>query len=520
MHLQSLVTLLTSTPLNNDASMNRRKYVLALCALAAAADAYAATPTGAEPADSAPALAAPETKATAWQGDLDGMKQRRLVRMLVVYSKTFYFVDKARQHGLTYAAGVELERALNSTNKDRSRQIRVVFIPTSRDRLLPALAEGRGDIAAGNLTITPERLEVVDFSKPLATGTREILVTKRGANAPASAEALSGATVYVRQSSSYFSSLQALNSQLKARRKAPVQVRLVDEDLEDEDLLEMVNAGLLPATIVDSHVAEFWQQIFQDIEPHSDVVLRQEGEIAWAFRKDSPQLKAMLDAFIAKRRIGTATGNMILQRYFENTKWARRATSPTDLQRFTTLSKYFQRYSSQYGFEWLLVVAQGYQESGLDQSTRSPVGAIGVMQLLPETARDPNVGIADIQLVEPNIHAGVKYLRHLVNEYFDDPQIDPTNRLLFAFASYNAGPNRIARLRTKAAAQGLDPNKWFNNVELVVAKDVGRETVQYVSNILEYYVAYKLVDERAREREAARQKAAPTGAAESTKPDG
>jgi len=132
------------------------------------------------------------------------------------------------------------------------------------------------------------------------------------------------------------------------------------------------------------------------------------------------------------------------------------------------------------------------------------------MQMLPNTARDRNVNIADIHLVEPNIHAGVKYLRYLVDQYFDDPQIDATNRLLLAFASYNAGPNRIARMRTKTAAQGLDPNKWFNNVEVVAAKEIGRETVQYVSNIFEYYVAYKLVVDRAKQREAAKQKAVST----------
>jgi membrane-bound lytic murein transglycosylase MltF len=140
------------------------------------------------------------------------------------------------------------------------------------------------------------------------------------------------------------------------------------------------------------------------------------------------------------------------------------------------------------------------------------------MQVLPTTARDPSVNIPDIHLAEQNIHAGVKYLRYLVNEFFDDPQIDDTDRLLFAFAAYNAGPNRIVRLRKQAAAQGIDPNRWFDNVELVVAEDVGRETVQYVSNIFEYYVAYKLVVEHARSREAARGRVAPNAAPGTTQP--
>jgi membrane-bound lytic murein transglycosylase MltF len=178
------------------------------------------------------------------------------------------------------------------------------------------------------------------------------------------------------------------------------------------------------------------------------------------------------------------------------------------MKRFTALTEFFKKYATQYDFDWLLLVAQGYQESGLDQKIRSPVGAVGVMQVMPTTAKDKNVAIPDIHKVEPNIHAGVKYLRFLVNQYFDEPGIDRMNRHLFAFAAYNAGPNRIQRLRQQAAQEGLDPNKWFNNVELVVAKEVGRETVQYVSNIFKYYVAYKLTIERAQQRDQAKAKAA------------
>ena len=174
------------------------------------------------------------------------------------------------------------------------------------------------------------------------------------------------------------------------------------------------------------------------------------------------------------------------------------------MKRFNELTTLFKKYATKYDFDWLLLVAQGYQESGLDQSIRSPVGAIGVMQVMPSTAKDRSVAIRDIHLTEPNIHAGVKYLRFLVNEFFDEPAIDRVNRHLFAFAAYNAGPNRIARLRKVAAAQGLDPDKWFNNVELVVAQEVGREPVQYVSNIFKYYVAYKLTLDRAKQREDAK----------------
>ena len=463
-------------------------------------------PAPAEPAAGAAPIADVPSPAPAgtWTGDLNSMTERRVVRMLVINSKTSYFLDNAQQRGATYDMGMELEKWLNRGNKDRARPIRVVFIPTSRARLLSDLTEGRGDIAAAGLAITPERQALVSFAKPFADDVSEILVTSADAPVPATIEELSGQSVYVRRASSYYASLESLNSKLAALGKPPVRIVLADENLEDEDILEMMNAGLIDTTVVDSYLATFWQQIFTNLRPHPELVLRSRSEIAWAMRKESPKLKATLDGFVAKNRVGTTMGNMILRRYLQNTKWARNATSATEMKRFDELSKYFKKYATQYNFEWLLLVAQGYQESGLDQTTRSPVGAIGVMQVMPTTAKDRNVNIPNIHLVEPNIHAGAKYMRFLVDQYFDEPGIDKVNRHLFAFAAYNGGPNRIARLRREAKAQGFDPDKWFNNVELLAAQQIGRETVQYVSNIYKYYIAYRLVLDRAQERNEAK----------------
>lgn len=487
-----------------------------LCAALSAVLALAGCdPAPPQPADGKTATAAAtpappppkpvaSTGLPAWSDDLPGLLERRVIRMLVVYSKTFYFIDKGQQRGITYDFGMELENALNATNQDKTRPIRVVFIPVARDQLLPALEAGAGDIATGGLTVTPARQKDVDFTAPAAENISEILVTAPGVAAPATIDGLSGRSVFVRPSSAYHENLVALNARLAAAGKKPVEILAAEENLEDEDILEMVNAGLVEATVIDSYAVKFWQEIFPDIQPHPSVALTTDGQIAWAIRKNSPELKKMLDVFVAKNRGGTMTGNVIFKRYLQNTRWARGATHKEDLRRFNELIGYFKKYATQYDFDWLMLAAQGYQESRLDQKTRSPVGAIGVMQVMPTTAKDKNVGIKDIHLVEPNIHAGVKYLRFLVNEYFDEPGIDFANRHLFAFASYNAGPNRIARLRKEAAARGLDPDKWFNNVELVVAEDVGRETVQYVSNIYKYYIAYKLTLERQQKRDAAK----------------
>ncbi len=460
----------------------RRSAALWLCNLAML---VAGSAIGAEPND-------------IWTADLEGLKERRVIRLLVAYDKTFYFFDNGETHGISHELGLAFEREL---------KIPVVFIPVRRDRLLPSLIEGRGDIAAVNMTITPERLKQVDFTAPFAEGISEVFVTSSKSGAPESLYDLSGRSVFVRRSSSYFASLENLNRTLRARGKPPVKIVLADANLDDEDILEMVNANLVSATVVDGYLAKFWGQLLPDIRVHPHIALRGGAQIAWAIRKDSPQLKAALDTFVEHHRVGTTMGNLLLRRYLEHTRWAKSATAESEMRRFSELSKYFQKYAAQYRFEWLMLVAQGYQESGLDQSVRSPVGAVGVMQVTPATANDRAVNIPDIHLVDQNIHAGVKYLRYLVDQYFNEPGIDLLNRHLFAFAAYHAGPTRISKLRRDAAAAGLDPNTWFYNVELLAAKDIGRETVQYVSNIFKYYVAYKLVVERGRERDAIKRKA-------------
>jgi len=286
-----------------------------------------------------------------------------------------------------------------------------------------------------------------------------------------------------------------------------VKIVLADENLEDEDILEMVNAGLVDATVVDSYVARFWSQVFPDLQTHPQIALRARAAIAWAVRKGNPQLKRAVDDFAERNRVGTTLTDNLLRRYLEDTHWVRNATDEAEMRRFRRLSKYFQKYARQYRFEWLMLVAQGYEESGLDQSARSPTGAVGVMQVKRDMALESHIDLPDIEHVETNIQAGVKYLRYLVDQYFNEPGIDLTNRHLFAFAAYHSDAKAIAKLRKDAAAAGLDPNIWFYNVELLAARNLGRDTVQYVSNIFKYYVAYRLVLERGRSREAIKRQA-------------
>jgi membrane-bound lytic murein transglycosylase MltF len=177
------------------------------------------------------------------------------------------------------------------------------------------------------------------------------------------------------------------------------------------------------------------------------------------------------------------------------------ATSEKERKKFLALLDLFKTYGDRYKFDYLLMAAQGYQESRLEQNAKSHVGAIGVMQLMPQTGKEQNVG--DIRKVEPNVHAGVKYMRFIRNQYFENEPMDDLNKGLFTFAAYNAGPGRIRQLRRETAARGLDPNVWFGNVERLASERIGRETVTYVSNIYKYYLAYRLAVARIESRKAA-----------------
>ena len=352
-----------------------------------------------------------------WLGDFEGMVERRYLRALVVPSKTSYFYDRGNPRGITYEGMKEFERFLNKRLKLGKRQLHVVFIPVGRDQLIPALLDGKGDIAAANLTMTPKRLERVDFSDPILTNVRELIITGPASPSLASLEDLSGKEVYVRKSSSYHESLVRLNQSFHDAGKAPVAIRPADENLEDEDLLEMVNAGLIAITVTDSHKATFWAKIFDEIYVHEDLATSDGGAIGWAFRKGSPKLEEMINTFVKDHRAGTAFGNTVLRRYLRNTKWVRNATSKQEMKKFQATLGLFQKYADKYDFDWLMVAAQAYQESRLNNNARSPVGAIGIMQVMPSTAEAPPISIKQVDILENNIHAGVKILRHYTDHY-------------------------------------------------------------------------------------------------------
>ena len=436
------------------------------------------------------------TEVKPWTGDFDAMLERRVIRVLVPYSRSLYFVDKGQERGVAADLVREFERHLNKRHAKQlgKRPVTVILIPTARDGLLAHVAAGRGDIAVGNLTATDVRRKLVDFvvfadEKPL----RELIVTGPASPQVGTLDDLSGKTVHVRQTTSYHESLETLNARFKREGREPMKLVELPIALEDEDKLEMLAAGLLELVVVDDWKARMWAQVLPKVKVREDLVLRAEAHSGWAVRKGSPKLVEALNTFdrTVVKKHGLLRSN--LAKYHKRAKQISNNTSSTEWKRFQSTVRLFEKYGARYNFDPLMLVAQGYQESKLRQEARSHVGAVGVMQIMPETGKELAVG--DIHQIEPNIHAGAKYMNRLMTRYFADANFSDQDRTLFAFASYNAGPGNISRMRAEAVKQGLDQDVWFDSVEIVTARHIGVETTTYVRNIYKYYVAYKLAAE-------------------------
>jgi len=432
--------------------------------------------------------------------DLSGIRQRGILRALVSYSRTDFFLQGARPRGLFVELLNQYESFLNKGRKRNTPKTSIKYVPVTFDRLIPALLAGEGDIAVGHLTVTPGRVRHIDFARDERVKVDELLVMHQRVEGIDSLEDLSGRSVYVKRASSYAEHLRGLNAHFASIGRQPVDIRLADPHLVTEDLIELVNAGVIELTVADDFRARLWEKVLENIVVRDDVKINEGGRLGWGVRKENPELLQNLQAFAKKVQGGTRLGNILFRRYYGNTRWIKNPLAENEREKLAQLSDLFIKYGKQYNFDWLAVLAQAYQESGLDHSVVSPAGAVGIMQLLPTTATDPNVGIADFQDLEQNIHAGTKYLAFLRDRYYSGPEFDDEDRFAFSWAAYNAGPARVRSMRRRAEQMGLDPNRWFGHVEYAALAIVGRETYRYVRNIFKYYITYKIIGDIEEER--------------------
>ncbi len=442
-----------------------------------------------------------------WKGDFDEMMERRLIRLLVPYSRTLYYSNKGQISGITAEMARNLEKSINSNHLKKldKRPIVVAIIPTSRDKLLPGIITGLGDIAAANLTVTDERLQLVDIVSPIhGRSVSEVIVTGPGVKPLTRVEELSGRRIYVRKSASYFESIVQLNKRFQQENRAEIKLVPVPNSLEDEDMMEMVNAGVLEMIVMDDWKADIWRKVLPKLIINKQFTIQTGIRKGWAVRKKSPLLTAELIDFFDS---GVTKQNGIEYRVVKSNRSFHQICNPVDLddwKRFERMYALFRKYGDQYGFDPLMLAALGYQESRLLQNARGSFGAVGVMQLLPATGAAMKVG--NINILESNIQAGAKYMHYLLKQYFQDADFSEPDRTLFAIAAYNAGPARITKIRKEAAKSGLDPDQWFNHVEMVTAQKIGMDTTIYVRNIYKYFVAYTLAFQAQEQRNKAREK--------------
>ena len=427
-------------------------------------------------------------------GDLDSMISRRKIRALVPYTHLYYYIDGKERRGIAFEALNLFEKSLNKQLHFKPHRVRIIFIPVNRSQVIPLLRDGYADLAYAGMTITEERKKLVDFSVPSITGLKEIIVG--GVTSPKlnTLADLAGQEVYLREGSSYESAARKLSDSLERTGLPPIVIRPVDPYLETEDILELVNSGVIPFSATVEDVARLWSKVLDSLVLYDKMPLASNISYGWVFRKDSPKLKTTADKFIKQNAKGTLMGNILYNKYVKDVKLIRRMHNKRTVEQVKALRTTFQKYALQYQLDWLLLVAQGYQESQLDQKKVSHAGAVGIMQVLPSTAAGHPLRIKNVRIVDNNVHAGSKYMRFLIDQYFSKPGIDTLNQHLLALAAYNAGPGRVAQLRRMAVAKGLNPNLWFDNVEIIAAREIGRETVEYVSNIYKFYASYTALD--------------------------
>jgi membrane-bound lytic murein transglycosylase MltF len=426
-------------------------------------------------------------------GDLDSMLARRYIRVVVPYSLTYYYVDGTKRKGLAHDALQQFERNLNKELKFDPPKVGVVFIPVNRERIIPMVSEGYADMGVGGFESTSKWADQVDYTGPTLTGLRHVIVASKLSPPLNSLADLADKEVYVRRGSDFEISLARVNDSLMKAGHRSIRIREVDPYFEIEDVLQVVDAGIIPYAVSYERMANLWSDVLDSLQVYPNIALKEDVSLHWVVRKNTPKFKARVDKFVAENHVGTRMGNIWYKRYMTPER-LKHVQSAKSRKQFETLATLFRKYGGQYDLDWILLAAQGYQESRLDQKAVSPVGAIGIMQVMPYVAKSKQVNIPNIYTTENNIHAGAKVMRHLMDVYFKDIEGDSLNRQLIAIGAYNCGPTRMSRLRKEAAARGLNPNVWFDNVENVVAHRVGRETVTYVSNVYKYYTSFRALN--------------------------
>lgn len=434
-----------------------------------------------------------ETFFTKRTGDLPEMLKIHQIRVLVAPSRSTYFLDDTGQpRGLDYELLKGWEKMLNAKRSKGEPPVSLIFIPAIPSEVADGLREGRGDVAGLSL-ITPSREQEFAYTTPVFDNVQEVVVTRKGGYSLSRLEDLSGKEVYVIKGGAQMEGLETLNKQLRKQRLPKVKIVEAEPYVNHEALLEMLQAGIIPAVVVPDAFARLWSKVFKDLVIHEEIPVTSEVKAAWGVRKKNQKLLDSLNqAITSVLKNNKRAFEEGFNQYFRNTRWI---TNPFAEGSKSTLVSHFEKEAAAFGLDWLQLMAQGFQESGLNPDARSPSGAVGIMQILPSTAEW--LGISNYMETGGNIRTGAKYMSMQMESFAKEPGVSPEDRFFFALAAYNAGPGRLGKYRKRARELGYNPDRWFGEVERVALRSGNLETTMYVRNIVNYTMAYKNAYEQA-----------------------
>lgn len=407
------------------------------------------------------------------------------IRMAIPYGRITYMNSKNQMLGFAPELSKYFSNFLLAKYK---KKVQIKVVPSAPGKLLAVIADGNADFALDYLNEystnkNADRFLIYDHPRT----EKYLIVSNQNKEKVINLSDLSGKTVCADRFTQV-AAIEKTNEELKKDGKALITIYQDQLVLSDEDLLQMVNAGLIDYIWVTNWRAELWKPLLPNIAIHSETAITGGSPGDVIVSKMNADLAKDLLEFAASPYLDAALRDY-RQKNFSHERFALKSPlTQTELNRFESMKKYFHRYGHENQLDPLFLAGLGFQESLLNQGAVSPSGAVGVMQLLPSTGASMNVG--NIYELEPNIHAGAKYINSLLREMSLESGLSENERGFFAVAAYNAGANNVRKARELAVKMGLNPNQWFLNVEMASARLLGLETFLYVRNVYKYYVTY------------------------------
>ncbi len=418
--------------------------------------------------------------------DLAEIRGSRVLRVLVNQSRNSSGEVQGEPIGVEYHRLRAFEQYLNGHAGDE-QAIQLKIIPRPKEQLIGALQRGEGDLVAPGELIDLPDTQWVAASDPVLNDVPLVLVGAKGERRYSRVEQLAGKTIALPAGSAAGDAVHAINQKLVSRRLAPIRVEWADPSLAVEDVLEMVQAGIYPLTIVERPIAQRWAKVMPKLMVEPGVHVSAPQQITWYVRRDASMLHASIDRFLKTYRV-PSDQDAAFTRVYRRLYQVHNPLARSDRQRLEKLRPVLQRYGHEQGIDWLNLAALAFKESQLDPSVRGSGGATGLLQITPSAAQ--RVGVGNIQNVDNNVQAAARYLAMIRKKFFASNQLNERERMAFVLAAYNMGPERVQAMRAEARRRGLNPNQWFFQVERIAMEQVGRGAVSYVNSVNKYYLAY------------------------------